>query len=67
MVFRKSVEDADYFVGLIFKVDARKEGGGRVDREFSWGKKGGKGSSRYKGFLLKSNLSVLSFFCGNGG
>lgn len=28
MVFRKSVEDADYFVGLIFKVDARKEGGG---------------------------------------
>lgn len=31
MVFRKSVEDADYFVGLIFKVDARKEGRGSIE------------------------------------
>lgn len=42
MVFRKSVEDADYFVGLIFKVDARKEGGGGSIENFRGKKKEGR-------------------------
>lgn len=42
MVFRKSVEDADYFVGLIFKVDARKEEGGGSIENFRGEKKEGR-------------------------
>lgn len=42
MVFRKSVEDADYFVGLIFKVDARKEGGKGSIENFRGEKKEGR-------------------------
>lgn len=42
VVFRKSVEDADYFVGLIFKVDARKEEGGGSIENFRGEKKEGR-------------------------
>lgn len=62
MVFRKSVEDADYFVGLIFKVDARKEGGGGEDRSRIFvGKKRREGFESIQGIFVKIEF-VRSFF-----
>lgn len=60
MVFRKSVEDADYFVGLIFKVDARKEGGEGRSRIFV-GKKRREGFESIQGIFVKIEF-VRSFF-----
>lgn len=57
MVFRKSVEDADYFVGLIFKVDARKEGRSRI----FVGKKRREGFESIQGIFVKIEF-VRSFF-----
>lgn len=61
MVFRKSVEDADYFVGLIFKVDARKEGGGEGRSRIFVGKKRREGFESIQGIFVKIEF-VRSFF-----